>query len=197
VAIVVPNIHGSTGYGKEWQRRIHRDWGGIDLADLRSVAEWMRSHPELDPDRLGVMGGSYGGFASLTCVTRLPEFWRCGVDVFGPANLVTILENDPPNWRRWNKLWIGDLDTDRESLIQRSPITYVENVRCPLLVIQGDNDPRVPREESDQLVDRMRELGRPVEYVTLGDEGHGFVRLDSRQLVFDRIAQFLDRYLLG
>jgi dipeptidyl aminopeptidase/acylaminoacyl peptidase len=197
VAIVVPNIHGSTGYGKEWQRKIHRDWGGIDLADLRSVAEWMRAHPELDPDRLGVLGGSYGGFATLTCVTRLPEFWCCGVDLVGPVNLITMLENDPPNWRRWNKLWIGDLDTDREKLIQRSPITYVENVRCPLLVIQGDNDPRVPREESDQLVDRLRALGRPVEYVTLGDEGHGFVRLDSRQLVMERIGQFLERYLVA
>jgi dipeptidyl aminopeptidase/acylaminoacyl peptidase len=197
VAIVVPNIHGSTGYGKEWQRRIHRDWGGIDLADLRSVAEWMRGHPDLDPERLAVYGGSYGGFATLTCVTRLPEFWCCGVDLVGPANLVTMLENDPPNWRRWNKLWIGDLDTDREELIQRSPITYVENVRCPLLVVQGDNDPRVPREESDQLVERLRALGRPVEYITLGGEGHGFVRLDSRQLVLERIGTFLDHYLLG
>ena len=183
VAVVVPNIHGSSGYGKVWQRRIHRDWGGIDLADLRSVAEWMRAHPDLDPDRLGVVGGSYGGFATLTCVTRLPEFWCCGVDLFGPANLVTMLENDPPNWRRWNKLWIGDLDTDRERLMERSPITYVENVRCPLLVIQGNNDPRVPPEESDQLVGRLRALGRPVEYVTLQNEGHGFARRDSRELV--------------
>jgi dipeptidyl aminopeptidase/acylaminoacyl peptidase len=197
VTIVVPNIHGSTGYGKEWQRRIHRDWGGIDLADFRSVAEWMRSNPELDPDRLGVFGGSYGGFATLTCVTRLPEFWCCAVDLVGPVNLVTMLENDPPNWRRWDKLWIGDLDTDREKLLQRSPITYAENVRCPLLVIQGDNDPRVPREESDQLVERLRALGRPVDYITLGGEGHGFVQLDSRQLVFERIAEFLDRHLLG
>ncbi|TMD91186.1 MAG: S9 family peptidase [Chloroflexi bacterium] len=196
VAIVVPNIHGSTGYGKSWQTRIHRDWGGVDLADLRSVAQWMQTNRELDPDRLAVFGGSYGGFATLTCVTRLPEFWCCGVDVVGPVNLVTMLENDPPNWRRWNKLWIGDLDTDREKLIQRSPITYVENVRCPMLVIQGDNDPRVPREESDQLVDRLRTLGRPVEYLTLGDEGHGFVRRDSQQIVYERITRFLDEHLV-
>ncbi|HEY3195368.1 MAG TPA: S9 family peptidase [Candidatus Dormibacteraeota bacterium] len=197
VAVVVPNIHGSTGYGKAWQRRIHRDWGGIDLADLRCVAEWMRAHPDLDPDRLGVVGGSYGGFATLTCVTRLPEFWCCGVDLVGPVNLVTMLENDPPNWRRWNKLWIGDLDTDRAHLIQRSPITYVENVRCPLLVIQGKNDPRVPPEESDQLVERLRALGRSVEYITLQDEGHGFARRDSRELVYQRMVEFFDRYLLG
>jgi len=197
VAIIVPNIHGSTGYGKKWQRRIHRDWGGIDLADLRSVAEWMRANPELDSDRLGVYGGSYGGFASLTCVTRLSEFWCCGVDLVGPVNLVTVLENDPPNWRRWNRLWIGALETDRQKLIQSSPITYAENVRCPLLVIQGDNDPRVPREESEQLVERLRTLGRPVEYLTLEGEGHGFSRRDSRQLVYERMTEFLDRYLIG
>lgn len=197
VAVVVPNIHGSTGYGKAWQARIHRDWGGIDLADLRSVAEWMRNQPDFDPEHIGVFGGSYGGFATLTCVTRLPQYWCCAVDMFGPSNLVTMLENDPPNWRRWNKLWIGDLDTDREKLMQRSPISYVENVRCPLLVIQGDNDPRVPREESDQMVERLRALGRPVEYITLEGEGHGFARRENQVLVHERTVEFLERHLLS
>jgi dipeptidyl aminopeptidase/acylaminoacyl peptidase len=197
VAIVVPNIHGSTGYGKAWQARIHRDWGGIDLADLRSVADWMRAQRDFDPERLGVVGGSYGGFATLTCVTRLPEYWCCAVDVFGPSNLVTMLENDPPNWRRWNKLWIGDLETDRNKLIERSPISYVENVRCPLLVIQGDNDPRVPREESDQMVERLRALGRPVEYITFAGEGHGFDRRENLVLMHERTIEFLERHLLG
>jgi dipeptidyl aminopeptidase/acylaminoacyl peptidase len=197
VAIVMPNIHGSTGYGKAWQTRIHRDWGGIDLADLRSVAEWMHAQPDFDPNRLGVWGGSYGGFASLTCVTRLPEYWCCGVDIFGPCNLVTMLENDPPNWKRWNKLWIGDLETDREKLIERSPISYIENVRCPLLVIQGDNDPRIPREESDQLVERMRSLGRAVEYLTFEGEGHGFARRENQVLMFQRMIAFLERHLLA
>ena len=196
VAIVVPNIHGSTGFGKSWQTRIHRDWGGIDLADLRSIAGWMRTQPDFDPERLAVYGGSYGGFATLTCVTRLPEYWCCAVDVYGPSNLVTMLENDPPNWRRWNKLWIGDLETDREKLIARSPITYIDNVRCPLLVIQGDNDPRVPREESDQVVERLRALGRPVEYLTFEGEGHGFSRRENQVLVHERTTEFLERYLL-
>lgn len=197
IALVVPNIHGSTGYGKSWQTRIHRDWGGIDLADLRSVSDWMRDQPDFDPERLGVWGGSYGGFACLTCVTRLPEYWCCAVDIFGPSNLVTMLENDPPNWRRWNKLWIGDLETDRQKLIERSPITHVENVRCPLLVFQGDNDPRVPREESDQLVERLRALGRPVEYVTFEGEGHGFARRENQLLLHERTIAFLERHLLG
>jgi dipeptidyl aminopeptidase/acylaminoacyl peptidase len=197
VVIVVPNVHGSTGYGKAWQTRIHRDWGGIDLADFRSIAEWMRRQPDFDTDRLGVWGGSYGGFATLTCITRLPEYWRCAVELFGPCNLVTMLENDPPNWHRWNRLWIGDLETDREKLIERSPITYVENVRCPLLVFQGDNDPRIPREESDQMVGRLRELGRTVEYVTFEGEGHGFTGLDAAQLVHNRTIDFFERHLLA
>ncbi len=197
VTIVVPNVHGSTGYGKSWQTRIHRDWGGIDLADFRSVAEWMRNQPDFNPDRLGVWGGSYGGFATLTCVTRLPEYWRCAVELFGPSNLVTMLENDPPNWRRWNRLWIGNLETDREKLIERSPITYVENVRCPLLIFQGDNDPRIPREESDQIVDGLRRLGRTIEYVTFEGEGHGFTGRDAAQLVHDRTIDFFERNLLG
>src|ERR1700674_3761323 len=103
-----------------------------------------------------------GGFAPLTCITRLPECWRGAVELFGPCNLVTMLENDPPNWRRWNRLWIGDLKPDRGKLIERSPITYVETVRCPLLVFQGDNNPPIPREEADQMVGRLRELGRTV-----------------------------------
>ncbi len=197
VTIVVPNVHGSTGYGKTWQTRIHRDWGGIDLADFRSISEWMRKQPDFDPDRLAVWGGSYGGFATLTCVTRLPEYWRCAVELFGPSNLVTMLENDPPNWRRWNRLWIGDLETDRQKLVERSPITYVENVRCPLLIFQGDNDPRVPRGESDQMVSRLRELGRTVEYVTFEGEGHGFAGRDAAQLVHDRTIDFFERNLLA
>jgi dipeptidyl aminopeptidase/acylaminoacyl peptidase len=197
VTIVVPNVHGSTGYGKTWQTRIHRDWGGIDLADFQSIAEWMRRQPDFDPERLGVWGGSYGGFATLTCVTRLPEYWRCAVELFGPSNLVTMLENDPPNWRRWNRLWIGDLETDRQKLIESSPIAHVDNVRCPLLIFQGDNDPRVPREESDQMVGRLRELGRTVDYVTFEGEGHGFTGRVAAQLVHDRTIDFFERNLIS
>src|SRR5260370_41698940 len=93
----MPSSHGSTGYGKAWQRRIHRDWGGIDLADLRSVAEWVLAQPDFDPNRLGVWGGSHGGFASLTRVTRLPEEWCCGVLNFWSANPATELGYAPPN----------------------------------------------------------------------------------------------------
>ena len=191
ITVVVPNIHGSTGYGKRWQEAIHKDWGGIDLRDLRAVADWMAVQPDLDPARLGVYGGSYGGFATLLCVTRIPERWRCAVDLFGVANLVTMIEHAQPNWRRFLRRWIGDLATDRDKLVERSPVTYLDAVLCPLLVIQGTNDPRVPQEESDQVVERLRANGGRVEYLVIEDEGHGFTKRANADRAYARIVDFL------
>jgi dipeptidyl aminopeptidase/acylaminoacyl peptidase len=193
--LVVPNIHGSTGYGLGWQKAIHRDWGGIDARDLRAVADWMASDPGIDPERLAVYGGSYGGFATLLCVTTMPERWKCAVDVFGVANLVTMIEHAQPNWRRFLKLWIGDLETDRAKLIARSPIIHMDTVRCPMLVIQGSNDPRVPKEESDQVVERLRARGVPVEYMVFEDEGHGFTKRANSDKAHKRIVDFLTEQL--
>ncbi len=197
IALVAPNVHGSTGYGRAWQAAIHKDWGGIDLRDLRAVADWMTARPEFDPARLAVYGGSYGGFATLLCVTRIPERWRCAVDVMGVANLVTMIENAQPNWRRFLTRWIGDLERDREKLVERSPITHIDEVRCPMLVLQGENDPRVPKEESDQVVARLRALGRRVEYVVYPDEGHGFTTRANAHDAYGRIVEFLTRELLS
>ena len=197
IALVVPNIHGSTGYGRAWQVAIHKDWGGIDLRDLRAVSEWMTKQPELDQRRLAVYGGSYGGFAALTCVTRIPEMWRCAVDVFGVANLITMIENAQPNWRRFLARWIGDVERDRDKLVDRSPVTHIENVRCPMLILQGENDPRVPQEESDQVVERLRALGRRVEYVVYPGEGHGFTKRANAEDAYGRIVDFLTKELLA
>ena len=195
ITLVVPNIHGSTGYGLSWQKAIHRDWGGIDARDLRAVTEWMASQPDIDPKRLAVYGGSYGGFATLVCVTTMPERWKCAVDVFGVANLVTMIEHAQPNWRRFLKLWIGDLETDRAKLVERSPITHMDKVRCPMLVVQGTNDPRVPQEESDQVVERLRARGVPVEYLIFEDEGHGFTKRANSDKAHTRIIEFLTEQL--
>ena len=195
ITLVIPNIHGSTGYGLTWQKAIHRDWGGIDARDLRAVTDWMASQPNIDPERLAVYGGSYGGFATLLCVTTMPERWKCAVDVFGVANLVTMIEHAQPNWRRFLKLWIGDLETDRAKLVERSPITHIDNVRCPMLVVQGTNDPRVPKEESDQVVERLRARGVPVEYMVFEDEGHGFTKRANSDKAHARIVDFLTEQL--
>ncbi|HJW49782.1 MAG TPA: S9 family peptidase [Candidatus Limnocylindria bacterium] len=197
IALVVPNIHGSTGYGRAWQVAIHKDWGGIDLRDLRAVSQWMTKQPDFDQKRLAVYGGSYGGFATLLCVTRIPELWRCAVDVFGVANLITMIENAQPNWRRFLARWIGDVERDRAKLVERSPITHIENVRCPMLILQGENDPRVPQEESDQVVERLRALGRRVEYVVYPGEGHGFTKRANAEDAYGRIVDFLSKELLG
>ena len=195
ITLVVPNIHGSTGYGLSWQKAIHRDWGGIDARDLRAVTDWMAADARIDPKRLAVYGGSYGGFATLLCVTTMPDRWKCAVDVFGVANLVTMIEHAQPNWRRFLKLWIGDLETDRAKLVERSPITHMDKVRCPMLVVQGTNDPRVPKEESDQVVERLRARGVPVEYMVFEDEGHGFTKRANSDKAHKRIVDFLTEQL--
>ena len=195
ITLVIPNIHGSTGYGLGWQKAIHRDWGGIDARDLKAVADWMAADARIDPKRLAVYGGSYGGFATLVCVTTMPDRWKCAVDVFGVANLVTMIEHAQPNWRRFLKLWIGDLETDRAKLVERSPITHIDEVRCPMLVVQGTNDPRVPKEESDQVVERLRARGVPVEYMVFEDEGHGFTKRANQDTAHTRIVDFLTEQL--
>lgn len=197
IAIVMPNIHGSTGYGKSWQTSIHHDWGGIDLRDLGAMAEWMATHPGFRHDRLAVFGGSYGGWASLLCITRLPRYWRCAVDWFGWSDLVQALELAAPNWRRFMERWIGNLETDREKLVARSPITHIENVRCPILVAQGANDPRVPKAASDVMVERLRGLGQQVEYLLYEGEGHGFSKRENQIDAQQRTLDFLSGHLLS
>ena len=195
VAVLATNIRGSTGYGKTYQRLIHRDWGGGDLQDWDHAARWLRAQDWVDPERIGVFGGSYGGFAVLSCVTRLPDYWAAAVDIFGPSNLVTFARAVPPTWRRMMKDFVGDPDEDAEMLAERSPITYIENVRAPLLVIQGAKDPRVVQNESDQLVERLRELGRTVEYILFEDEGHGFTKKQNAIRARKAAADWLLSYL--
>jgi len=197
IAVLATNIRGSTGYGKSYQRLIQRDWGGGDMQDWEHAARWLRTQDWVEPDRLGVWGGSYGGFAVLTCVTRLPEYWAAAVDIFGPSNLITFAKAVPPTWRRMMKKFVGDPDEDAELLRERSPLTYIENVQTPLLVIQGANDPRVVKSESDQLVDKLRSLGRTVEYIVFEDEGHGFTKRKNELATMRASVDWLERYLLA
>jgi dipeptidyl aminopeptidase/acylaminoacyl peptidase len=197
IGVLAPNVRGSTGYGKTYQALIHRDWGGGELRDIESAARHLRSLDWVDARRLAVYGGSFGGFATLSAMTRLPEYWACGVDIVGPSNLVTFARAVPPFWRHMMKRWVGDPDEDRDLLIERSPITYVENVRAPLLVLQGARDPRVVKPESDQMVERLRQLGREVEYHVFDDEGHGFTKQANQLRAYELIGDFLERRLQG
>ena len=196
IGVLATNIRGSTGYGKSYQRLIQRDWGGGDLKDWEHAVKWLRGQDWVDPDRIAVFGGSYGGFAVLTCVTRLPDEWAAAVDIFGPSNLVTFAKAVPPTWKRFIARFVGDPETEADFLMERSPITYVDNVRTPLLVIQGATDPRVVQGESDQMVEKLRELGREVEYVVFDDEGHGFTKRPNELKAYQLAAEWLERHLV-
>ena len=197
IGVLATNIRGSTGYGKSYQRLIQRDWGGGDLKDWDHAVKWLHAQDWVDPERIGVWGGSYGGFAVLTCVTRLPDYWAAAVDIFGPSNLITFAKAVPPTWRRMMKRFVGDPEEDADMLRERSPLTYIDNVTTPLLVIQGAKDPRVVKPESDQLVEKLRSLGRDVEYIVFDDEGHGFTKRQNELKAFRASAEWLERYLLA
>ena len=144
-----------------------------------------------------MFGGSYGGFAVLSCVTRLPDHWAAAVDIFGPSNLITFAKAVPPTWRRMMKRFVGDPEEDADMLRERSPLTYIDDVKAPLLVIQGAKDPRVVKPESDQLVEKLRSLGREVEYVIFDDEGHGFTKRKNELTTMRASADWLEKYLLN
>jgi dipeptidyl aminopeptidase/acylaminoacyl peptidase len=194
--ILAPNIRGSTGYGISYQKLIHRDWGGDELKDIEYAAKYLRGLDWVDSNRIAVYGGSFGGFATLSAVTRLPEYWAVGVDLVGPANLITFVKAVPPFWKRFMKLWVGDPEEDRAFLIERSPITYVDNIRVPMLVIQGAKDPRVVKSESDQMVERIRANGGEVQYYVDENEGHGATRRENALKWYRMVADFLEAHLL-
>lgn len=195
-AILAPNIRGSTGYGITYQKLIHRDWGGAELKDIEHAALYLRSLDFVDNSRIAVFGGSFGGFATLSAVTRLPQYWAAAVDLVGPSNLVTFAKAVPPYWKRMMKEWVGDPEEDAEFLLSRSPISYVDNVKAPLLVIQGANDPRVVKPESDQMVERIRANGGKVTYYVDENEGHGTTRKATTLKWFGMISEFLAEELL-
>lgn len=197
VAVLAPNIRGSTGFGVSYQKLIHRDWGGGDMHDMESCAKYLQSLAWVDSSRLAVWGGSYGGFATLTCATRLPDYWACACDFCGPGNLITFGKSVPPHWKPMIKAWMGDPDEDRELLVERSPITYVENIKCPMMVVQGATDPRVVKAESDQMVERLRNMGREVEYLVFEDEGHGFTKRTNQLKGYKLMGEFLLKHLKG
>jgi len=194
-AVFAPDFRGSTGYGKSFQRRIFRDWGGGDLKDLLGAVEFLKEKGFADPARIGVVGMSYGGFAVLTCITRAPKTFRAAVCAYGPANLFTFIDSNPPSWREGIYALVGHPVRDREYLEDRSPINRVNAIRTPLMVIQGKNDPRVAQAESDQIVEALRARRRPVEYIVYEDEGHGFSRKENEFDALTKAIAFLDRYM--
>ncbi|UCD42474.1 MAG: S9 family peptidase [Chloroflexota bacterium] len=197
IGVLAPNIRGSTGYGKSYQKLIHRDWGGGELKDIEAAVHYLHGLDWVDKERIAIFGGSFGGFATLSAVTRLPDYWAAAVDIVGPSNLVTLIKTGPPHWQRIDERSIGHPEKDFDFLMSRSPVTYVDQVKTPLFVIQGANDQRVPKSESDQFVERLRERGVEVRYDVYEDEGHGFNKRENELKALKDASIFFEGYLLG
>ncbi|GAB7019777.1 S9 family peptidase [Halostagnicola bangensis] len=190
-----PNVRGSSGYGSEYASLDDVEKRMDSVADIRACVEWLRDHPAIDPDRIACKGGSYGGFMVLASLTEYPDLWAAGIDVVGIANFVTFLENTG-DWRReLREAEYGSLAEDREFLEEISPINNVSSLEAPLFVLHGENDPRVPVGEAEQIVEMAREQGVPVRKLIFADEGHGFSKLDNRIEAYAEIADFLDEHV--
>lgn len=196
-AVLATNVRGSSGYGRSYMAlddvRLRMD----SVKDLRHAALWLQNRADINSRRIAVMGGSYGGFMVLAAVSHYPDLWAAAVDFYGVVNFQTLLANTGP-WRRKHRAAeYGDPVKDAEFLRRISPIHHADNITAPLFVAQGLRDPRVPPSESEQIVNSLRARGRPVEYLTFADEGHGFVKRANRIAVYQAVAAFLDRHLGG
>ncbi len=194
-AVFVPNARGSHGYGLDYMKRVDHDWGGQDRLDHVAAFNHLRQDPRLDLDRAAVMGRSYGGYMTLTLAGRHPELWKAAVDMFGPYNLLTFMERLPETWQTAFHLTIGHPQKDRDFIIERSPSTYLPQLACPLLVIQGRNDPRVVERESRDVVEQLRAQGKQIEYLVFENEGHDVIKFENKVRCYNEITNFFTRYL--
>ncbi|GAB4563273.1 MAG: S9 family peptidase [Anaerolineae bacterium] len=194
-AILAPNVRGSTGYGREYAALDEVEKRMDSVADLKHAVLWLHERPEINPKRIAIYGRSYGGFMVLAALTEYPELFAAGIDVVGIANWVTFLEHTSP-WRRAHReKEYGSLAHHRDVLERISPIHKADRIRAPLMVIAGDNDPRVPLSESEQIAERVRANGGVVEFLHYADEGHKISKLSNRIDSFTRMAAFLERYV--
>lgn len=195
MAVLATNIRGSSGFGLRFQRAVYRDWGGGDLEDLHAAAKFLQTVPWIDPDRLGVFGASYGGFASLSCVTRLPDYWRAAVAECAVADLVADVRAFPPTWRRRARDWVGDPDdpADLPGMIEASPLSHVDAVKAPVLLVHGANDTRSAIGSVDAFHAEMVRLGKEVDYHRVDGAGHDMAQqgVDSASLICDWLAERL------
>lgn len=192
--IFAPNFRGSTGYGAEFTKMIEGDWGEAPRLDCVAGIEWLFENKVVDRDKLFIMGGSFGGYMTLLLAGRHPEYFRAAIDIFGVSNLFSFINSVPEHWKPMMKRWVGDPIEDKERLTKDSPTTYLDTMVKPMLVIQGANDPRVVKEESDQIVAALKEKGTHVEYLVLEDEGHGFSKKENEIKVNRLILDFLERH---
>ncbi len=193
--VLAPNVRGSTGYGNAFSHLDDVERRMDAVADAKAAAEWLVYRGYARRDKIAAMGGSYGGFMVLASLATYPEVWAAGVDLYGVANFVTLLEHTHPFRRKHRSAEYGSLEHHRDVLERISPITHLHRVTAPLFVVHGENDIRVPIEETEQVVASLRTRGITVDFIRLSNEGHGIVRLENKLQVYPAIAAFLDRYV--
>ena len=199
-AVLGINNRGSSGYGKTFFMADDRKHGREPLWDCVEAKTYLASLGYVDPERIGIIGGSYGGYMTLAALAFRPEAFKVGVDIFGVSNWLRTLESIPPYWEAQRKALyeeIGDPEKDKDMLVATSPLFHAANIRKPLMVIQGKNDPRVIKPESDEIVEAVKKNNVPVDYVVFEDEGHGFSKKKNQGAANAKIVEFLDKYLKG
>jgi dipeptidyl aminopeptidase/acylaminoacyl peptidase len=201
-AVFMPNFRGSTGFGKKFLNAGNAEWGAKMQDDITWGVKYLVAQGMADPARIGILGGSYGGYAALAGVAFTPDLYRAAVDIVGPSNLMTLLASIPPYWEAGRKIMyarMADPDTPagKKWLEERSPLYSAARIKTPLMVVQGANDPRVNRREAEQIVIALRDRGFPVEYLLAPDEGHGFARPVNNLAMFMAVEKFLARHLDG
>jgi dipeptidyl aminopeptidase/acylaminoacyl peptidase len=198
--VLVPNVRGSTGYGKSYTRLDNHDLGGGPLKDVVACKKWLVDNAKVDAKRVVVMGGSYGGYMALAAATFVPAEFAVNVDLFGVSDLKTLVESFPPYWAAdaefiYKKFGNPKDPADAAYQHDRSPVHFVDKIVHPLLVVQGDRDARVRKDQSDRIVEQLKQRKVPVHYLVLKDEGHGFSRTESIIATYRLTDRFLDRYL--
>jgi len=199
-AVFQMNFRGSTGFGRKFWEMSFKQWGRTMQDDVTDGVQWLIDRGIADPKRIGIYGGSYGGYVVLAGLAFTPDLYACGVDYVGVANLLTLLESLPPYWEPMRKMMyemMGDPSTEKEAMMAVSPVFHVDKIKAPLLIAQGANDPRVKKAESDQMVEALRKRGIEVPYLVKDNEGHGFRNEENRFEVYRALEQFFAEHLGG
>ena len=194
------NFRGSTGYGKDFVNAGDKECAGKMHDDLVDAVRWAVEQGYANPEKVAIYGVSYGGYAALVGATFTPDVFCCAVDICGMSNLVTSLKSNPPYWSTFLATFhkrVGNPDTEEEFLKSRSPLFKVDQIKIPILIAQGANDPRVKQAESEQIVEAMKKKGLAYEYMLFPDEGHGFAKPENRLKFFAAAEKFLAKHLNG
>ena len=189
--VLAPNYRGSRGYGKEFQQANLFDMGGGDLQDVLAGVDWIKQTGHLDPKKIAVMGGSYGGYLTMMAVTKAPSEWAAAVPIVPFVNWTTEIQNEDPELRESDLATMGDPVKNKALYDDRSPINFVDKIQAPLLLLAGGHDPRCPKSETEQVVDAIRKRGGKVDYKVYDNEGHGFARVENQIDAYKRVADFL------